>query len=420
MPLVSASARSASATLSTNSSTVAIGVHHRHAMAFDRREIRDIAQIIALPGIAVDDQGFDAGVIHRRAQAIAPILRQHGSPLLLLISPANLSAEVRRSKEAARSPSSRRGPILAGEMSEDSMSTNKLQADAVGIPRFTATPVMGAGVFDLTSHARAREALDFGLSVGALGFNIFVVGEDRSARMSATLAYLDAAMEKRPTPADWIYLNNFRHPDQPLPLSLPAGTGRTVLRRADGADPEAARGVGRLLHRRCLSGARCWRCASRPSTRSMPRWRISPRRRKRMGCNSYRARMARLRLTPAAQRPARAGAIARSGDRARDGGGADARAAPRGHCARPAHGADPRAQPRHRRRGGRAPRSMRFRATSRLFPVSAAGSPRCASTSPTRRSASSFNPAARPRANSPSGATPSISSSITARRFMRR
>ena len=106
------------------------------------------------------------------------------------------------------------------------MTTNKLQADAVGIPRFTATPVAGAGIFDLTSHARAREALDFGLSVGALGFNIFVVGEDRSARMSATLANLEAAMEKRPTPADWIYLNNFRQPDQPLPLSLPPGTGR--------------------------------------------------------------------------------------------------------------------------------------------------------------------------------------------------
>jgi predicted ATP-dependent protease len=108
------------------------------------------------------------------------------------------------------------------------MSTTKLSADAVGIPRFTATPVEGAGVFDLTSHARAREALDFGLSVGTLGFNIFVVGEDRSARMSATLAYLEAAMEKRPVPADWVYLNNFRHPDRPLPVSLPAGTGRKL------------------------------------------------------------------------------------------------------------------------------------------------------------------------------------------------
>src|ERR1700742_4201086 len=106
------------------------------------------------------------------------------------------------------------------------MSTTKLQADAGGIPRFPGKPVMGAGVFDLTSHARAREALDFGLSVEALGFNIFVVGDDRSARMSATLAYLDAAMAKRPAPADWIYLNNFRQQEQPLPLSLPTGTGR--------------------------------------------------------------------------------------------------------------------------------------------------------------------------------------------------
>lgn len=108
------------------------------------------------------------------------------------------------------------------------MSTTKLSADAVGIPRFTATPVAGPGVFDLTSHARAREALDFGLSVGTLGFNIFVVGEDRSARMSATLAYLEAAMEKRPVPVDWVYLNNFRHPERPLPVSLPAGTARRL------------------------------------------------------------------------------------------------------------------------------------------------------------------------------------------------
>jgi predicted ATP-dependent protease len=106
------------------------------------------------------------------------------------------------------------------------MSATKLSADAVGIPRFAATPVPEAGVFDLTSHARARDALDFGLSVAAVGFNIFVVGDDRSARMSATLAYVSAAMAKRPPPSDWVYLNNFRHPDRPVPLSLPSGTGR--------------------------------------------------------------------------------------------------------------------------------------------------------------------------------------------------
>lgn len=106
------------------------------------------------------------------------------------------------------------------------MSVTKIAGDELGLPRFEAKPVAGAGVFDLTSHARARGALDFGLSVEEPGFNVFVVGEDRSARMSATLAYLEAAMAERPTPRDWLYLNNFRHPDRPTPLALPAGAGR--------------------------------------------------------------------------------------------------------------------------------------------------------------------------------------------------
>lgn len=111
------------------------------------------------------------------------------------------------------------------------MGATKLAADAVGLPRFAATPASmqsGVGVFDLTSHTRARDALDFGLSVAALGFNIFVVGEDRSARMTATLAYLNAAVAKRPAPSDWIYLNNFRHPERPVPVALPPGTGRKL------------------------------------------------------------------------------------------------------------------------------------------------------------------------------------------------
>ncbi|HVA12173.1 MAG TPA: AAA family ATPase [Stellaceae bacterium] len=108
------------------------------------------------------------------------------------------------------------------------MSATKLPADAVGVPRFAASPVAGAEIFDLTSHARARAALDFGLSVAALGFNIFVVGEDRTARMTATLAHLATALGQRPAPSDWVYLNHFRHPERPMPVALPAGTGRKL------------------------------------------------------------------------------------------------------------------------------------------------------------------------------------------------
>ncbi|MGY8961062.1 MAG: Lon-like protease helical domain-containing protein, partial [Alphaproteobacteria bacterium] len=75
-------------------------------------------------------------------------------------------------------------------------------------------------------HTRAREALEFGLGVTDPGFNIFVVGEDRSGRMTATLAYLERHLEGQPPPNDWVYLNNFRRQHRPRALPLPPGVGR--------------------------------------------------------------------------------------------------------------------------------------------------------------------------------------------------
>ena len=106
------------------------------------------------------------------------------------------------------------------------MVAQKLSDGEIGLPCFAATPDPNAKVFDLESHRRAGEALQFGLSVTGLGFNIFVLGEDRSARMTATLAYLANSVATRPAPRDWIYLNNFRRPDQPTSHALPAGIGR--------------------------------------------------------------------------------------------------------------------------------------------------------------------------------------------------
>ncbi|MGH7122617.1 MAG: Lon-like protease helical domain-containing protein, partial [Acetobacteraceae bacterium] len=101
-----------------------------------------------------------------------------------------------------------------------------LPASDLGLPHFAFAAAEHAEVFDLDSHRRAREALDFGLSVAGVGFNIFVIGEDRVNRMTATLAYLNEALAPRPPLNDWIYLNNFRHPAHPTPHRLPAGLGR--------------------------------------------------------------------------------------------------------------------------------------------------------------------------------------------------
>ncbi len=114
------------------------------------------------------------------------------------------------------------------------MAARALPAAEIGLPHFAFTAAVPAEVFDLDSHRRAREALDFGLSVSGIGFNIFVVGEDRAERMTATLAYLDVALAKRPVQSDWIYLNNFRHPTHPTPHRLPAGMGRRFQERVGG------------------------------------------------------------------------------------------------------------------------------------------------------------------------------------------
>ena len=118
------------------------------------------------------------------------------------------------------------------------MSARKLTAEEVQPPQFAFGAATSADVFGLSSHRRAREALDFGLSVTEPGFHIFVVGEDRSGRMTATLSFLESAVALRAPPPDWIYLNDFRDALSPAPYSLPPGVGRLLQRRISELVPQ--------------------------------------------------------------------------------------------------------------------------------------------------------------------------------------
>jgi len=80
-------------------------------------------------------------------------------------------------------------------------------------------------LFDLSSHARAKEAIGFGLKMRDKGFHVFVVGEDRSGRMTGTLSYLNQHIKNMPIPPDLVYLNNFAEPHRPSPHKLPNGMG---------------------------------------------------------------------------------------------------------------------------------------------------------------------------------------------------
>lgn len=116
------------------------------------------------------------------------------------------------------------------------MATKTLSYDQVCLPKFPINPedlsptLSSVSYFDLTSHARAGTAISTGLKMRSYGANVFVIGGDRSGRMTATMEYLEDYTKKIPPCGDWVYLNNFDTNYQPIPFQLPRGQGVKLKR----------------------------------------------------------------------------------------------------------------------------------------------------------------------------------------------
>jgi hypothetical protein len=76
---------------------------------------------------------------------------------------------------------------------------------------------------------RAVKALEFGLAVPSLGFNVFVTGLTGTGRMTAIELHIGPLAEKGQPPDDLVYTYNFSRPERPRLLRLRAGRG-VVLR----------------------------------------------------------------------------------------------------------------------------------------------------------------------------------------------
>jgi lon-related putative ATP-dependent protease len=100
-----------------------------------------------------------------------------------------------------------------------------------------------AGIFDFKNTSdiqcergtigqeRAMRALDFGLSLDSKGFNIFILGESGTGKMTTIKALLKGQAEGEPVPRDWCYVFSFKDPDVPKAVSLEPG--RAVEFKAD-------------------------------------------------------------------------------------------------------------------------------------------------------------------------------------------
>ena len=83
----------------------------------------------------------------------------------------------------------------------------------------------------VVGQQRALEALRFGTRIQNPGFNLFVVGSAGNRMQQAVQSLLETMEWDRPTPSDWVYVNNFEEARKPIGLQLPPGRA-TGLRDA--------------------------------------------------------------------------------------------------------------------------------------------------------------------------------------------
>jgi lon-related putative ATP-dependent protease len=76
---------------------------------------------------------------------------------------------------------------------------------------------------EIIGQDRAQKALRFGLEIQERGFNIYVAGMPGTGRRTAVRNFLDELAKTKPKADDWVYVNNFANPYEPLAIRLPPG-----------------------------------------------------------------------------------------------------------------------------------------------------------------------------------------------------
>lgn len=73
---------------------------------------------------------------------------------------------------------------------------------------------------------RGIKALEFGLSINSKGYNLYLEGPAGVGKTMYTRKYVKELASKQKTPDDWCYIYNFNDANEPIAVSLPAGTGK--------------------------------------------------------------------------------------------------------------------------------------------------------------------------------------------------
>jgi ATP-dependent Lon protease len=79
---------------------------------------------------------------------------------------------------------------------------------------------------DIIGQKRALEAIQTGLEIRSHGFNIFITGLVGTGRTTTIKKLLENLEKEETVPDDILYVNNFKSPDEPSLIKLPAGEGK--------------------------------------------------------------------------------------------------------------------------------------------------------------------------------------------------
>ena len=85
----------------------------------------------------------------------------------------------------------------------------------------------------IIGQERALKAIRLGLEMDSLGYNIFIVGLVGTGRNTTIKCLLEEIDKAGKIPDDLCYVNNFKDPDQPRCICLPAGEGKAFKKDMD-------------------------------------------------------------------------------------------------------------------------------------------------------------------------------------------
>lgn len=86
---------------------------------------------------------------------------------------------------------------------------------------------------DIIGQERALKAIQTGLDIKSLGYNIFITGMVGTGRTTTIKQLLERLEKSEETPDDILYVNNFKNPDEPALIMLPNGKGKLFKEAMD-------------------------------------------------------------------------------------------------------------------------------------------------------------------------------------------